>query len=124
MFQNDTNAFAGRALSNWRDPKSYFGRVFNFKLDSFVSCQNKYIAFILPIIDSKTEHRLHPVNCNLSISFVRSQTFLKLNFGAIYVALGTSSMYLLNRWVVRVSEYRGGLGINIRGRNNAYLFSS
>jgi hypothetical protein len=52
----------GSMKANGREPKSCFGRVFNFKLTHFVLKQHKCIALMQALLELKTRPWFCPVN--------------------------------------------------------------
>ncbi len=53
---------AGSAITNGREARSCLGRVFNFKLGSFVSKKYNSMACTQPLLKLKTRPRFRPVS--------------------------------------------------------------
>jgi len=58
----------GSAITNGREPGSCLGRVFNFKLGSFVSKKYNSKARTQPLLKLKTQPRFCPVSSSLSMT--------------------------------------------------------
>jgi len=60
--------FWGSAVANGREPTSCLGRVFNFKLGSFVSKRCNCMACTRPLLGLKTQTRFRRISWSLSMA--------------------------------------------------------
>jgi hypothetical protein len=68
--------------SNGREPKSYLGRVFNFKFANFASKQCKCMMCTQPILELKMRPQFCPLNQTLSGAETKNRTIHFMN--AVY----------------------------------------
>ena len=99
---------AGSTKANRREPKSCFGRVFNFKLGYFVMCTIARPIQARPSLELKTRPRFRPVSLSLSMHWRFDRRFCsdlrlcKRNFTCL-------RMFALNADVVKGGDHFGPL---------------